>query len=118
MSLPKVNLDQFHRYQGQKSSFKPKTAKPKSLTKQIRDLERLVNREGMSEEIKTAKIEELRVLKKQAKVRRHAETLSTKYKKIRFIEKTKAERKLTWVTKELERASKQLDTTEERLQEL
>ncbi len=51
-------------------------------------------------------MEELKHLKGILKKQWHAKTLSTKYKGIRFVEKTKAE----WKLKKLQKLQKELET--------
>ena len=80
----KLNLGQFHR----NASFKPRVRKV-TTKKQIRDIERLLDREGLPEEMRTAKKAQLVELKKDAKKRREAELFESKYKKIKFTEKRK-----------------------------
>ena len=86
----KLNLGTFHR---NNAAFKPKKRKV-TTKKQIRDIERLLDREGVPEEIRKAKKAELVTLKKDAKKSREAELFETKYKKIKFTEKRKVIRML------------------------
>lgn len=113
----KLKLGKFHRFQ---PGFKPqKKTKKQSLGKQIRDLERLVSREGMPEEIKIAKSAQLSELRKEAKTRRHAVTLWTKYKGIKFVERRKAERHKAKAEKELVKLERDLgDDNSKRITEL
>ena len=92
----KLKLGEFHRYNRiQKKSRKT------NVRKQIRDLERLLSREGLPEEIVKAKKEQLRELKKQGKKQKEAQKFELKYKKIKFTEKRKVIRVLEKVQKQL-----------------
>ena len=61
----KLNLGKFHRYGIAKPSHKPKVATTK---KKIRDIERLLKKkeDSMPEEVKQAKLKELKELKKSS----------------------------------------------------
>ena len=85
-------LDEFH-----KPIHKPKDNKAKRKQtdkKRLRDLERMVAREGMPQEIKQAKIQEMKDIKKLIKSKKEAVKFETKYKKIKFVEKRKVIRML------------------------
>ena len=64
------------------------------MKKQIRDIERLLDRTGLPEEVRTAKKALLKSLKKDFKKQREAELFESKYKKIKFTEKRKVIRML------------------------
>ena len=85
----KLNLGQFHR----NATFKQKNRKV-TTKKQIRDIERTLDRTGLPEEVRKAKKAELMILKKEAKKKREAELFSTKYEKIKFTEKRKVIRQM------------------------
>ena len=85
----KLQLGEFHR----NATFKKRNRKV-TVKKQMRDIERLLDREGMPEEIRTAKKAQLMELKKDAKKQREATLFESKYKKIKFTEKTKVHRML------------------------
>ena len=85
----KLKLGNFHR----NAAFKPKQRK-QTTKKQIRDLERLLDREGLPEEIRIAKKAELVQLKKAHKKTKEAQLFESKYKKIKFTEKRKVIRLL------------------------
>lgn len=74
-------MGKFHRYTNQ---YKGKKRTPTNK-KKIRDLERLINKVGMPEEIKLAKKKELKEYKKLAKKKDEAELFELKYKKIKFF---------------------------------
>ena len=95
----KLRLGEFHR----NAVFKQKKRKT-TTKKQIRDIERLLDREGLPEEIRTAKKAELIQLKRQHKKQREAELFETKYKKIKFTEKRKVIRLLEQAKKNLKDA--------------
>ena len=74
---------------------KPKKEKRQpSIKKKMRDIERLVQREGLPEEIVNAKKKELRTLRKELHKKKEAVLFQSRYKKIRFIEKKKILRRL------------------------
>ena len=88
----KLRLGQFHR--------NAPVSKPKrkvTVKKQIRDIERLLDREGLPEEVRNAKKEQLKELKKDYKKQREASIFELKYKKIKFTEKRKVIRKIEQV---------------------
>ena len=62
--------------------------------KRIRDIERLLDKEGLPADIREKKVKELRELKKEHRSKVVAEKNDGKYKKIKFIEKRKVIRKL------------------------
>lgn len=62
--------------------------------KQIRDIERLLDREGLPEEIRVAKKAQLIELKKDHKKQKEAGLFELKYKKIKFTEKRKVIRRM------------------------
>lgn len=78
----KLRLNEFHRFSGKQQ----KQRKP-TLKKRVRDLKRLLEREGVPEEIKTQKKEELRDMKKQLTSQKAAVKFETRYKKIKFVGK-------------------------------
>lgn len=86
----KLNLGDFHR---NNATFKKRNRKV-TVKKQIRDIERLLDRTGLPEEMRTAKKSQLVALKKDAKKQREAELFESKYKKIKFTEKKKIIRKM------------------------
>ena len=67
------------------------------MKKQIRDIERLLDREGLPEDVRNAKKAELRELKKDHKKQREANLFEEKYKKIKFTEKRKVIRQMDQV---------------------
>ncbi len=79
-----LKMGQFHRYtnQGIKKKRVP------TNKKKLRDLERMLNKEGIPEELKLAKRAELKELKKQEKKKKEAEMFELKYKKIKFFGKS------------------------------
>ena len=85
----KLRLGDFHR----NATFKPRQRKV-TTKKQIRDIERLLDREGLPEEVRKAKKAQLVQLKKEAKKKREAELFESKYKKIKFTEKRKVIRQM------------------------
>lgn len=94
-----LKLGEFHRNNiGKKGTRKP------TLKKQIRDIERLIEREGIPEEIKNAKKSQLRDLKKQLKKQKEALKFDLKYKKIKFGEKRKLIRNMEKTKKALAEA--------------
>ncbi|CDW76673.1 UNKNOWN [Stylonychia lemnae] len=92
-----LKMGKFHRYTNQ---YKGKKRAPTNK-KRIRDLERLLAKEGIPEEMKVAKKKELRELQKLDKKKEEAEIFELKYKKIKFFEKKKVIKKLETLKKEL-----------------
>ena len=90
-----LRLGEFHR----NATFKKKNRKP-TTKKQIRDLERLLDRTGLPEEVRVAKKAQIVVLKKEFKKQREAQLFELKYKKIKFTEKKKVIRKLEQTKKQ------------------
>ena len=85
----KLKLGEFHR----NATFRNRNRKV-TVKKQIRDIERLLDRTGLPEEVRTAKKALLKSLKKDFKKQREAELFESKYKKIKFTEKRKVIRML------------------------
>lgn len=84
-----LNLGDFHRNNiGKKKQRKP------TLKKQLRDTMRLLERQGLPEEIKNAKLAESKNLKVNLKKQKEAVRFDLRYKKIKFVEKRKIIRKL------------------------
>ena len=77
-------MDKFHRL-----AYKVNKKRQVPLKKKIRDLERLINKEGMPEDIKKAKMASLKELKKGEKKKKEALLFELRYKKIKFFEKKK-----------------------------
>ena len=98
----KIKLNKFH-----KIITKSKGPRKTSDKKKLRDLERFISREGLPEEIKKAKVEEVKTLKKQMKNKKEAERFELKYKKIKFIEKRKVIRNLERLDKLLKAGNDQ-----------
>ena len=96
----KLKLGQFHR----NATFKKKNRKV-TTKKQIRDIERLLDRDGIPEEVRKAKKAQLVELKKEAKKQKEASLFETKYKKIKFTEKRKVIRRLEQVKKDFKASS-------------
>lgn len=87
----KLALGQFHRYTG--PNDRPKQKKRHiSLKKKVRDLKRLLEREGLPKEIIEAKKKDLDELKGQFKHRKNALRNAAKYREIRLNEKKKCYR--------------------------
>ena len=90
-------MDQFHR----------KIVKSKNRTttdkKKIRDIERLLAKEGIPQEIKEKKLADLKLLKKDAKSKKEAERFDLRYKKIKFVEKRKVIRRIEQAKDEKEK---------------
>jgi predicted oxidoreductase (fatty acid repression mutant protein) len=97
----KLKLGQFHRY----AIEKPKK-RATSNKKRIRDMERLLEKKGetMPAEVRQAKLQELKEMKRAEKGKKEAEKFESRYKKIRFFEKKKIIRKLEQLEKEPDRA--------------
>jgi hypothetical protein len=85
----KLKLGEFHR----NNISKKKTRKP-SLKKQLRDSQRLMERQGLPEEIRLAKLAESKDLKGKRKKQKEAVRFDLRYKKVKFTEKRKVIRKL------------------------
>lgn len=68
-------------------TYKKKEKRVHTNKKKIRDLERLINKAGVPEELKIAKTLELKALKKIEKNKYEAEKYELKYKKIKFFGK-------------------------------
>ena len=83
-------MDEFHRV------IKTKKEGGRSTTdkKKIRDIERLLAREGLPQAVRDKKMADLKELKKGLKSKNEAEKFEERYKKIKFIEKRKVIRKL------------------------
>lgn len=94
----KLKLGQFHRFTGKKPVDKKRN---QSTRKKIRDLERLVTKEGMPAEIIEAKTKDLLELKKQLRYKKWALRNYTKYKQIRLNEKKKCMRRQKRAEKEI-----------------
>ena len=62
--------------------------------KRIRDIERMLDREGLPKDIRETKLQQLREAKKQFRQKQAAEKNEGMYKKIKFIEKRKVIRKI------------------------
>ena len=91
----KLNLNEFHRLQPNvKKSETGAKIRKQTDKKKLRDIERLLERPGLPQEIKDKKLAELKELKKIIKSKKEAETFSTRYKKIKFVEKRKVMRRL------------------------
>mgnify|MGYP006128427307 CR=1 FL=1 len=82
-------MDEFHRVIKSKGAVRTTTDK-----KKIRDIERLLKREGLPEAIRVKKTADLKELKKGMKSKNEAEKFEERYKKVKFIEKRKVIRKL------------------------
>lgn len=67
----------------------------------MRDIERFLAREGLPEEIKQKKKEELKLLHRSLKDKKEAQKFELKYKKVKFIEKRKVIRHIESIDKEL-----------------
>lgn len=107
-----LKMGAFHRYtnQGLKKRRVP------SLKKRVRDLERLLAKPDLPEDMRTAKRTELKGLKKEVKKGDEAEKFELKYKKIKFfgkfhsflciicVEKKKVIKKLEAIEKVLKQA--------------
>jgi len=87
-SSNKIEMDEFHRV------IKSKGVRTATDKKKIRDIERLLMREGLPEAIRDKKTADLRDLKKGQKSKNEAEKFEERYKKVKFIEKRKVIRKL------------------------
>jgi len=98
----KLKLGEFHR----NATFKKRNRKV-TVKKQIRDIERLLDRTGLPDEVRTAKKALLKSLKKDFKKQREAEIFESKYKKIKFTEKRKVIRMLESVKKSLNQTKDQ-----------
>lgn len=86
-------MNEFHRV------VKPKGQRSVTDKKKIRDIERLLQKEGIPEEIKAKKLADLKILKKEQKSKNEAEKFDLRYKKIKFVEKRKVIRKLEGLDK-------------------
>lgn len=91
----KIEMDQFHRV------IKHKGTRNQTDKKKIRDIERLLSRQGLPEAIRDKKLADLKQLKKELKSKNQAEKFEERYKKIKFIEKRKVIRKLENIEKSL-----------------
>ena len=89
-----------------------------NLKKRVWDLEKYINFDKIDPKVKEAKLQELKDLKGILKKQRHAKTLSTKYKGIWFVEKTKVEWKIKQKEKLLKELEKNLDSKDEEKTEL
>ena len=94
----KIEMDEFHRKIVKSKSHRSTTDK-----KKIRDIERLLAKEGIPQEIKDKKLADLKLLKKEAKSKKEAEKFDLRYKKIKFVEKRKVIRKIQHATDEAEK---------------
>ena len=82
-------MDEFHR-----KIVKSKGHRTTTDKKKIRDIERLLAKEGIPQEIKDKKLADLKLLKKDAKSKKEAERFDLRYKKIKFVEKRKVIRRI------------------------
>lgn len=87
----KLKMSKFHRVVIKKKKHRATTNK-----KRIRDIERMLEKmkEKMPEEVRQAKMRELKELKRGEKSKKEAEKFESRYKKIRFFEKKKIIRRL------------------------
>ena len=92
----KLKLGEFHR----NNIAKKKSRKP-SLKKQLRDTQRLLERQGLPDEVKLAKQGSSKELKVKLKKQQEAVRFDLRYKKIKFTEKRKIIRKLEQFSKGL-----------------
>lgn len=115
-----LKMNKFHRvikeHHGDGSQKAKRRASDK---KQIRDIERLLDREGLPQEIRAKKLEDLKNLKKQLRHKQQAEKFEDRYKKIKFFEKRKVIRKLEQIDKAIKKKlthkveDEDMDTTPE-----
>lgn len=81
-------MGKFHRFTGKfKKDDKAKKRVPTNK-KKIRDIERMIAKEGVPEEIRVAKRKVLKELKKIEKKKKEADLFELKYKKIKFFGKS------------------------------
>ena len=91
----KIEMDEFHRV------IKQKGSRTQTDKKKIRDIERLLSRQGLPDAIREKKLADLKQLKKELKSKNQAEKYEERYKKVKFIEKRKVIRKLENIEKSL-----------------
>ena len=92
----KIIMDEFHRVVKTKNVAPGGQKEKRSVPdkKKIRDIERLLQKEGIPQAIKDKKMADLKILKKELKSKNEAEKFDLRYKKIKFVEKRKVIRKL------------------------
>lgn len=105
----KLRMGKFHRY----DISKPKK-RATNNKKRIRDIERLLAKtEGkMPEDIRNAKLKELKELRKGEKAKKEAEKFESRYKKIRFFEKKKIIKRLEKIDKKVKEGGGSLTVEE------
>ena len=104
----KLKLGEFHRNNISKKSRKP------SLKKQLRDRMRLMERQGLPEEVKNAQASKAKELKDQLKKQKEAVRFETRYNKVKFIEKRKVVRKMEQLQRQI-KAGLEVETAQKLL---
>jgi len=97
-----LNLNPFHKI---KKGDQTKKERKHTDKKRIRDIERLLARPNLPDELVKKKKDELHQLKKSVKSKKEAEKFELRYKKIKFIEKRKVIRQIERLEKEVKKAS-------------
>ena len=112
----KLRLDEFHKVIQKPQKFDKKQRKHTDK-KKIRDIERLLAKEGLPEEIRVKKMADLKLLKREVKEKKDAIRYEDRYKKIKFIEKRKVIRVLTKIDNQLKNENIQENEKENLIKE-
>lgn len=95
----RLKLDQFHKQITKPGKQQGDKKRKHTDKKKIRDIERLLAKEGLPEAIKVKKTADLKLLKRDIKEKKDAIRYEDRYKKIKFIEKRKVIRQLQKIDK-------------------